>query len=68
MVFVKDVKYCEAESGQHIIHFAKELVDYRKEVGCDVIGKFNDILIEVRENTTEKDIIDRYEIYRLCIH
>jgi hypothetical protein len=60
MVFVKNVKYCEAEFGEDIYNFAKELIDYRKETICDVIGKFNDIYIEVKNNTTEKDIIDFY--------
>jgi hypothetical protein len=65
MVFVKNVKYCEAELGEDIYNFAKELIDYRKETICDVIGKFNDIYIEVKNNTTEKDIID---FYRQHIH
>ena len=60
MVFVKNVKYCEAESGEHIHNFAKELVDYKKKTVCDIIGKFNDIYIEVTQNTTEKDIVDFY--------
>lgn len=38
MVFVKNVKYCEAECGEHIDNFAKELVNYRKETVCDVIS------------------------------
>ena len=63
MVFVKNVKYCEAECGEHISNFAKELVDYRKETVCDVIGKFNDICIEVTKQTTEKDILDFYRQY-----
>ena len=63
MVFVKNVKYCEAECGENIWNFAKELVDYRKETECDVIGKFNDICIEVKKQTTEKDIIDFYRQY-----
>ena len=60
MVFVKNVKYCVAESGEHIGNFAKELVEYRKTVSLDVFGKFNDIYIEVTNQTTEKDIIDFY--------
>ena len=63
MVFVKNVKYCEAECGEYIEHFAKELVEYRKETVCDVIGKFNDICIEVKKQTTEKDILDFYRQY-----
>ena len=63
MVFVKNVKYCEAECGEHIENFAKELVDYRKETVCDVIAKFNDICIEVTKQTTEKDIVDFYRQY-----
>lgn len=63
MVFVKNVKYCEAECGENIWNFAKELVDYRKETECDVIGKFNDICIEVKKQTTEKDIVDFYRQY-----
>lgn len=30
MLFVKNVKLCEAERGENIWHFAKELVDYRE--------------------------------------
>ena len=60
MVFVKNVKVCEAECGEYIENFAKELVDYRKTTTCDVIAKFNDIYIEVTNQTTEKDIIDSY--------
>lgn len=63
MVFVKNVKYCEAECGEYIENFAKELVEYRKETVCDVIGKFNDICIEVKKQTTEKDILDFYRQY-----
>ncbi|MEE1084985.1 MAG: hypothetical protein UH850_14760 [Paludibacteraceae bacterium] len=63
MVFVKNVKYCEAECGENIWNFAKELVGYRKETECDVIGKFNDICIEVKKQTTERDIIDFYRQY-----
>lgn len=63
MVFVKNVKYCEPEWGEQIDDFAKELVDYRKETVCDVIGKFNDIYIEVTKQTTEKDILDFYRQY-----
>lgn len=32
MVFVKNVKYCEAECGECIDNFAKELVNYRKNL------------------------------------
>lgn len=64
MVFVKNVKYCEAEAGENIYRFAKELVDYKKETVFDVIGKFNDICIEVTKQTTEKDILD---FYRQCM-
>ena len=60
MVFVKNVKFCEAECGEYISNFARELVDYRKETVCDVIGKFNDVYIEVKKQTTEKDIVDYY--------
>lgn len=63
MVFVKNVKYCEAECGETIYNFAKELIDYRKGTACDVIGKFNDTYIEVKKQTTEKDIIDFYRQY-----
>lgn len=64
MVFVKNVKYCEAECGEHIEHFAKELVEYKKETQYDVIGKFNDICIEVKKQTTVDDILDYYRTQR----
>ena len=60
MVFVKNVKLCEAECAEHIENFAKELVAYRKETVCDIIAKFNDVYIEVTNQTTEKNIIDSY--------
>lgn len=63
MVFVKNVKYCEAEPGENIYNFAKELVDYRRESNFDVVAKFNDICIEVKKQTTEKDIVDFYRQY-----
>lgn len=63
MVFVKNVKYCEAECGEHIEHFAKEIVNYRKDIECDVIAKFNDICIEVKKQTTVNDILDFYHQY-----
>ena len=55
MVFVKNVKYCRAECGEHIGNFAKELIDYRKETVCDVIGRFNDVGIEVTKETTQEN-------------
>lgn len=61
MVFVKNVRYCVAECGENIHDFAKELVDYRKESMCDIIGKFNDIYIEVKNQTSETDIIEFYQ-------
>ena len=60
MVFVKNVRYCEAECGEHITDFAKELVEYRKESVCDVIAKFGDIYIEVNPDTTVENIIDHF--------
>ena len=62
MVFVRNVnvKYCEAEIGEEISNFAKELVDYRKETVCDVIGKFNNVYVEVNKEMTEQDVIDSY--------
>ena len=60
MVFVKNVKLCEAECAEHITHFAKEIVDYRKQTVCDVVGKFGGIYIEVKEHTTEQEIIEFY--------
>ena len=63
MVFVKNVKYCEAECGENIHHFAKQLIEYRKETNCDIIGNFNDICIEVTEQTTEEAILDFYGYY-----
>lgn len=60
MVFVKNVRFCEAECGEYIGDFAKQLVEYRKESVCDVIARFNDVYIEVKEQTSEKDIIDFY--------
>ena len=63
MVFVKNVKFCAGECGEHINNFAKELVDYRKESKCDLIGEFNYVYIEVKEQTTEEDIV---KYYRQC--
>lgn len=60
MIFVKNVKYFEGECGEHISNFAKELVNYRKESKCDLIGRFNDICIEIKNNTTEEDILKFY--------
>lgn len=60
MIFVKNVKYFEGECGEPISNFAKELVNYRKESKCDLIGRFNDICIEVKNNTTEEDILKFY--------
>lgn len=60
MVFVKNVKYCEAEYGEHILDFAKQIVAYAKEVPCDVIGRFGFIYIPVTKEMTEKDVIDYY--------
>lgn len=62
MLFVKNVRYCEAECGEHISNFAKELVAFRKENMCDIIAKFNDTYIEVKVHTTEQDIIDQVNI------
>ena len=60
MVFLKNVRYCEAELGERIDNFAKELVNYRKDNTCDVIGEFNGIYIKVNIQTTVQDIIDFY--------
>lgn len=65
MRFIKNIKLCEAEAGENIWQFAKELVEYRKIIQCDVIGIFNGIYIEVRSKTTESDIVRSYD-YRLC--
>lgn len=64
MVFVKNVKFCEAECGEYIWSFAKELIDYRKTCACDVVGKFNDVYIEVKQQTTEDDVVHYYMQYR----
>ena len=61
MVFVKNVKFCEAETGEYIVDFAKEAVSYRKSVQFDIVVKFADILMEVTLNTTEEDIILYYQ-------
>ena len=60
MLYVKNVKYCQAECGEHIDDFAKELVEFRKNNECDIVAKFNGIIVEVTAQTTEKDIIDFY--------
>ena len=60
MVFVKNVKFCEATCGENIYEFAKDIVIYRNGLDHDVIGKFNDVCIEVKKNTKEKDIVDYY--------
>ena len=56
MVFVSNVKYCEAECGEHIDNFINELLEYRKESKLDVIAKFNDIYVKVSMNTKKDDI------------
>lgn len=63
MVFVKNVKLFQGEYGERISDFAKELVDYRKETECDLIGEFNCVYIEVKKQTTEEDIV---KYYRQC--
>ena len=63
MVFVKNLRYCEAEFGEYISDFAKELVEYRKESICDVIAKFGDVYVEGTVNTTVEDIIA--QIYKM---
>ena len=56
MVFVANVKYCEAECGEFIENFVNELLEYRKESKLDVIAKFNDIYVKVSNNTTKEEI------------
>jgi len=60
MVFVKNVKYCEAECGERLDNFAKELIEYKNETQYDVIGNFGGVLIEVKKETTVDDIIRYY--------
>lgn len=60
MLFVKNVKFCMAESGEYISNFAKKLVDYRAKIQIDIIAKFNNIYIEVNCNMTAEDIINYY--------
>lgn len=60
MLFVKNVKIFDAEWGSHISTFARELVEYKKTVDYDIIGRFNNILIEVTKDITEADIINKY--------
>lgn len=60
MLFVKNVKIFDAECGEHISNFARELAEYKKTVDYDIIGRFNDILIEVTKDMTEEDIINTY--------
>lgn len=56
MVFVSNIKYCEAECGEYIENFVNELLEYRKESKFDVIAKFNNIYVKVSKNTTKDDI------------
>ena len=63
MVFVKTVKYCEADFGEHISDFASEMIAFRKETECDLVGKFNDLCIVVTKETTLEDIRDFYKQY-----
>ncbi len=56
MVFVANVKYCEAECGEYIENFVNELLEYRKESNFDVIAKFNGIYVKVSKNTTKEEI------------
>lgn len=60
MLFVKNVKLFDAECGEHISNFARELVEYEKTVDYDIIGRFNRTLIEVTKGMTEEDIINTY--------
>lgn len=60
MLFVKNVKIFDAEWGDHISTFARELVEYKKTVDYDIIGRFNETLIEVTKDMTKEDIINRY--------
>ncbi len=56
MVFVANVKYCEAECGEYIDNFVNELLEYRKESNFDVIAKFNDVYVRVLKDTTKQDV------------
>ena len=56
MLFVKNVKYCEAECGEHIENFINEVLEYRKEQRVDIIAKFNDRYVMVLNDTTKQDI------------
>jgi hypothetical protein len=60
MLFIKNVKIFDAEFGEHISNFARELTEYKKTVDYDIIGRFNNILIEVTKDMTEEDIINTY--------
>lgn len=60
MLFVKNVKIFDAEWGDHLSTFARELVEYKKTVDYDIIGRFNGTLIEVTKDITEEDIINTY--------
>lgn len=52
--------YFTPERGENIWNFAKELVGKRKKIACDIVGKFNDVYIEVKQQTTEDDIVRYY--------
>lgn len=59
-MYVSNVKYCEAEPGEWLTDFARKLVDCKKKSTLNVIGKFNDIFIDVKKQTTVEDIVKFY--------
>lgn len=52
--------YCQAECGENIYDFAKEIVEFRKTKHRDLIVKFNHIYIEVDDTMTAEDVINEY--------
>ncbi len=60
-MFNKGIRYyVEADSGEHIIKFAMDVVEFRKTIKRDIIAKFNNVYIEVNDKMTSEDVVGKY--------
>lgn len=60
-MFNKGIRYyVEADSGEYIIKFAMEVVEFRKTIKRDIIAKFNNVYIEVNDKMTSEDVVGKY--------
>lgn len=57
---VNTVKFCDADGGENINVFAKQLVDAKQKTYRRVIGRFNGVYIHVWDDTTVDDIVNFY--------